>query len=211
MKISVILGGNGGALEVFKGDIEDSNLIIACDRGGDWLKHIGIIPDILIGDMDSITKETIDYFEEKRVKIIKFDRHKDFTDAYLAFKHAFNEYKRSDINVYAYTGGRGDHYLSALIDAEKFIDKKRNIRFIDEGSEIHVTANSIELQGNIGDLVSVFSFSGAETSECSGLLYNVSNMKFSCGMTRGVSNELTENKAYITIKKGKLIIFHYVN
>ncbi|NIA23874.1 MAG: thiamine diphosphokinase [Proteobacteria bacterium] len=210
-KVSVILGGDGSSLFTYKRGIENSDLIIACDRGGEYLKNINVMPDVVIGDMDSISKETLDYFEINDVKIVRFDKHKDFTDAYLAFDYVAKNLDNYTISVYAFSGGRGDHFISALIDAEKFTGIDRKINFIGGGETIRSVAENTIIRGDVGDIISIFSFSGAYTAECRGLMYDISNTEIPCGMTRGISNELTEKEAYITIKKGKLTIFHHVN
>ena len=210
-RVSLVLGGEDSSLPVYKKEIEKSDLIIACDIGGEYLKKIDVVPDVVIGDMDSISGETLDYFERKDIKIVKFNKHKDFTDAYLAFEYISKNLKAYIVDVYAFSGGREDHFVSVLIDAEKFAGRNREIRFISSGKTFFSIAEDTVIRGNVGDIISIFSFSGAYTAECKGLMYNISNMEIHCGMTRGISNELTEKEAYITIKKGKLTIFHYMN
>lgn len=210
-KIAVILGGDGSYLREFKEEIKNSDFIIACDRGGDYLRKIDILPRTLIGDMDSIEERTIQYFVKNGVKLLRYDPQKDFTDAYLSFRYVSEKYDNYEINVYAFSGGREDHLISVLMDAEKFTGVKRIVKFVGNGCNIYSTASDMVLHGKVGDTVSVFSFAGAHTSYCNGLMYDISDMEFNCGMTKGISNELTESEAYINIKEGKLTIFHYIN
>ena len=73
----------------------DANCIIACDRGYEHVKRMGLTPDIIIGDYDSMSLESIEADLKARglteVKILRFPSHKDDSDTMLAVKHALSE------------------------------------------------------------------------------------------------------------------------
>ena len=54
MIAAIFSGGSYRDLEFYRGLIKDADLIIAADSGGEALLLLGVAPDILVGDMDSI-------------------------------------------------------------------------------------------------------------------------------------------------------------
>lgn len=119
-------------------------LIMASDRGSLFLLELGIVPDVALGDYDSLS-----YIErqkvEKEVKDMRYSNPiKDFTDSEMLFYAAFIDYKVDDLTVYGATGGRLDHFfvnMYAILKAPfnrfkeqiKFIDKQNIICFFGNG------------------------------------------------------------------------------
>ncbi|MCD6363111.1 MAG: thiamine diphosphokinase, partial [Synergistetes bacterium] len=88
MKILIFTYGDYKNERLYKSLLEEADLIICADGGGNYLYAWGIKPDILIGDMDSISAEALLYFEGAGVKIVRFPRDKDYTDSHLALLEA---------------------------------------------------------------------------------------------------------------------------
>ena len=91
-KIIIISDGNFGDPIFFKKKIAEIGeaLIIACDGGVRHLQKLGIKPDVIIGDMDSIEPAQLASYSAQGVKIIKYPANKDFTDTELALDYALN-------------------------------------------------------------------------------------------------------------------------
>ena len=88
MKHVLIVGsGEDFKLEKVKSIALQSQLIIAGDGGANVLFKIGICPDILIGDMDSISSQVLDGIS-KKCEIFKYPQEKDFSDLQLCIKKA---------------------------------------------------------------------------------------------------------------------------
>ena len=68
-----------------KSAAENADVIIAADGGGLYLYGAGIIPDLLVGDFDSIPPAVLDYFQRSKAGYHqKLPGKKDFTDTELA-------------------------------------------------------------------------------------------------------------------------------
>ena len=99
--------------------IKDSDIIIACDGALETCRNSDISVDIVIGDMDSISNEALEYAKSAGVKIVKL-ADQNSNDLSKAINHA-NSLAATDITIVNVYGGRSDHqfanYLS-LIEAE---------------------------------------------------------------------------------------------
>ncbi|APT14555.1 thiamine diphosphokinase [Lactobacillus jensenii] len=109
----------GGPLELipegfFEEQKNNNQLLLGVDRGSLFLVEKGLIPDLAIGDFDSLKKEELVKIE-KVVKDIRYSNPvKDLTDSELMIKSAFENYHLTSLEVYGATGGRLDHFLVNL-------------------------------------------------------------------------------------------------
>lgn len=202
-KALISLGGNYSGEKILKAEAVDSSIVIAADSGYLHLINSGIIPDILIGDMDSIGNIDI----HKKVKIIKYPEDKNFSDSELAVKYAIENKINNIVLVNSLSINRPDHLFSnfsllAAYPMTKIVEKNLNIFSIKGPIEFVINAE-------INNLLSLFSF----TDHCEGLTikgvkYQVQNYILSYG-SRGLSNIVTSKKVSISLKKGNLLIFRY--
>ena len=83
------------------------------DRGADWCRRSNLAPDMLIGDLDSISTDTADWAREHSVQMKKYPPEKDFTDTQLAIDMA-KEGEKAFILLTGCFGGRMDHLYSTI-------------------------------------------------------------------------------------------------
>ena len=183
-------------------ELYEDDLLIAVDGGFDALMKAGYVPDVLVGDLDSVKMQI-----PESVKVIKYNKEKDETDMFLAYRiGARCEY--TDFVILGGTGGRLDHTyanLSILLYAK---DRGHNITMIDEKSMIICIKNeSVRLTGNLGAYLSVFAIGGnASGVSIKGAKYEVENVDLSPAFPLGVSNEFTNTEALISVEEGALLI-----
>lgn len=87
---------------------------VGADRGSLYLLEQGIIPDIAIGDFDSINKKEQRLLKDNIADFKKFPPEKDDTDSELCLLAAREKYNAQEYYVYGATGGRIDHFLVNL-------------------------------------------------------------------------------------------------
>lgn len=180
----------------------DDDLIIAADGGYDNLVRHGYTPDILIGDLDSIKSKI-----PEGMRTIRYPKEKDETDMFLAYE-AGVKFDYTDFVMLGATGGRLDHTyanLSLLLYAK---EQGHNVTVIDENCMILCIKNeAISLSGNEGASLSVFAFgSKANGVTIKNTKYEVEDATLSPSFPLGVSNEFTQEPAYISVIDGALII-----
>lgn len=188
------------------------DLIIAADGGYRHCQMLEILPDCLIGDLDSTPKKVIHTWENKGVKIIRHPEQKDETDLELALLFAQTRGARTII-VYGAAGGRLDMTLGNLLLLAHpkltaqltLICSSQEVRGLKPGE-------TLELSGNPGDTVSLIALlpdtSGITTR---GLEYALDGGSLELGITRGISNLMNSKQAQISLKNGFLAVIHTRN
>ena len=179
------------------------DLVIAADGGFDTLAKLGIKPNILIGDMDSIG----DKAERSGIGFIRHPVEKDETDSYLAYREGLRLGYR-DFRLYGGVGGRPDHTFanySLLLGAK---NDGCNITLIDKNFEIFVIKNEeVTLIGKEGATFSVFAFGGdAEGVTVAGAKYTCTDALLSESFPLGVSNSFLRGDVRISVTRGALLI-----
>ncbi|MDF7638739.1 thiamine diphosphokinase [Lactobacillus sp. ESL0791] len=122
----------------------NGELLIGVDRGCLLLEEMGLIPDLAVGDFDSLRNTELAQVE-KQIPDIRYSLpEKDFTDSELMVRYAFKEYRVETLTLYGATGGRLDHLLINLllaVDPEvrpyaerlRIIDQQNFLTFYDAG------------------------------------------------------------------------------
>lgn len=175
--------------------ITPEQFIIAVDGGLDHLSKYGLQPDILIGDLDSISDQQ--YQGSKLV----FDSIKDDTDFVCALKYANENYPNAEINVFGFASlNRIDHVLANL----SVINQQ--MTFISANQEIMLITENTTL---IADQYKYYSFFGLESVNqfsLSGFKYPLTNYSLKPFDPLCVSNELVANSGTIELSNGRVIL-----
>ena len=155
MRCVIVTGGPlpDEASDVIKGFASDPDTrLIACDSGCDYLSGISIVPSIVIGDMDSITKAGLDFIKANSIPVEKYPVEKDWTDTEIALKKTGRD---DEVILVCPLSGRIDHVIANLGLA---------VQYRSEGRDITVTdgiTTCRPLTGEDSAELSVISFNGA--------------------------------------------------
>lgn len=182
----------------------NSFLIIAADGASNFLFKFKIIPDYIIGDLDSVSKKALSYLKKNGtiIKKISEQQHNDFEKCLIfALKNGFNNFR-----IIGYNGKRCDHLLNNFSILKKY-DKKCNIKFLDDIFEIYFLERIKTLAYKKGELISLTAFPKATGIVTSGLKYNLKNENLEFGVREGALNEATLSIIKIKYRKGSLLIF----
>jgi len=200
-KIAIIANGYVRNLDFHRSLLKDADIIICADGGADNAKKIGVIPNYIIGDLDSVSKSSIEFFNNKS-KIIK-DNNQDKTDLEHALFLA-ETFNPSEILIMGAIGDRIDHTLANIMCLDKIkTDIKAEI--IDNKNSIQLVKNRIEIKGKKDDIISVVPITDVDNLSYTGLKWNVKNLDTDIGWF-GISNKVTDGKAVIDFSKGKILI-----
>ena len=187
------------------------SFIIAADGGLHHIREMGLIPQALIGDLDSISEQDYRWAESNDVQILRYPTDKDETDLELALDFALKR-KPEKIWVAGATGGRIDQSLGNIFILGRPDLANIDIRLEDGLEEIFLIREYKEVHGKAGDIVSLLPHSiPAEGVYTSGLEYSLSGETLYVGKTRGISNVMKNNLATICINDGVLLCIHTRN
>ncbi|MGL4791383.1 MAG: thiamine diphosphokinase [Anaerotignaceae bacterium] len=186
--------------------IKDS-LIICCDSGVEHAYKLGLTPTTIVGDLDSATDETLEYFRAKDVKIIKYPTHKDETDTQLGLEEAINK-GATHITIIGGIGNRLDHTLANCQLLLQLVKKGITAEIVNENNYITLIKDKVTLKGAVGDLVSTLPLSMAVSGiTTKGLEYPLNNATLLMeGSLIAVSNVMVEEIAEISISDGFLYV-----
>jgi thiamine pyrophosphokinase len=187
----------------------DSDLVICADGGGDAALAAGIVPALILGDMDSLSSTGRSRLEAAGVESIVHPVDKVKTDLELALDRALM-FQPSRITIAGGLGGeRLDHTLGNVLLLALPALQDIDTRLVDASGEVFLVWNARDLYGTPGDYVSLLPLTlTVEGIVTTGLRFPLAGESLSRGSTRGVSNELLDMSARITIGSGCLLVRH---
>ena len=208
MKGILVGSGNYFSKERFFDEIKDSDILIAIDGGMEWFSKLNINPNILIGDLDSISKKTLEELKSNKSLIIKkHSKEKDSTDMELGIDYLISN-NCKEIIIFGGTGTRLDHTLANIFLLDKLNKKNIKGKIIDKNNTILIIDNNYEMKKELGKYISIIPITElGSTISLEGFKYDLNNYSLKFGSTMGVSNEIVDEKAYINVVKGKVVLF----
>ena len=206
-EVTLILAGGNLSLPFLENVIKEyaGATIIAADRGLEACMKLQIEPDYVIGDFDSLDEQVKDAFLADRRNVTKLNPIKDDTDTEYAIRLAISEGARSIVML----GTRLDHVLGNIAILGQGFVQDRHIFLLDEHNRIRLIQKEcrIKKEEQYGKYVSVVSFCGvARGVSESGVFYPLDHVDLQPFTSLGISNEIVDEEAVITVEDGTLIV-----
>jgi thiamine pyrophosphokinase len=187
--------------------IRERDLIVAADGGTHHCLELGLTPDIIIGDFDSLEEEILTRLEKQGVEIIRHPTQKDHNDLELALRLVL-ERGFDEALVLAALGSRWDQTLAnVLLPATASLDGLR-VHVVDGPQEILLlkAGNKLQIAGATGDTLSLIPLGGdAQGITTQGLEYPLNKGTLKFGSSRGISNVMLDSEASISLDQGLLL------
>lgn len=207
-RILIFANGELPDLDKARALLRLDDYILCADGGTRHALALGIQPNLVIGDMDSIEKEQLQKLQDTGVEIELFPRDKNETDLELAINKAI-ELNPEEIVIVAALGGRTDQSIANISLLSNTQYAARSIRLDDGVEEILLCRDQVQIHGRSGDIVSLIPWGGpANRVQTENLKWQLNNETLYPDRTRGISNELTSAAASIRIESGLLIVVH---
>ena len=204
---------SGGTIEDFFADRwfeeEKPDAVIAADAGMEYLYRSHRVPDVIVGDFDSVGTEALAYFKTlPGVTIQKLIPEKDDTDTESAIRLAIRR-GAERITLLGATGTRLDHVLGNIellgIGLKAGIpiqicDAHNRIRMIDRGT-------TLARKEQFGTYVSLIPYTECvEHLTLKGFKYPLTDACLRGFCSLGVSNEIVADTAEISFESGILLV-----
>ena len=208
MRIIIFANGNLPNLEKARSLIHTDDFILCADGGTRHAFALGLTPNVIVGDMDSVTEKERRKMKELDVEIIQHPTDKNETDLELAINHALT-LNPDPILILAALGGRMDHTLANIALLSNLQLATFNIRLTDGVEELFFCRDQAKVEGRSGDIVSLIPWQGEVTGVFTeNLRWHLHHETLYPEKTRGISNEMTADVATVSIKSGLLLITH---
>lgn len=183
--------------------ISSEDLVIAADAGLKNCEKFGLVPDITVGDFDSLG------YVPDVSNVVKLPVEKDITDMYKA---AFTALEKGydEIFIFGGVGGRPDHTYANIAMLADLTDRGCRACMISDDYVITaVKDTSISFARNMKGTISVFSFTDESLGVYEkGLKYTLDNARLTNKFPLGVSNSFIGEDAQISVENGTLIIMY---
>ena len=190
--------------------VREDDLIIAADGGAHHCLDLNLKPDIVIGDMDSISPTLLENLKNQETNIFVYPVDKDQTDLELALDYALRSGVK-EVLFFGVLGGRLDLSLANLFLLSRDEWKSLTLVVIDEPDTAYLMRDGSirSIFGNPGDTVSLIPLSETVTEvSTQGLRWQLNKVDLTQGNTLSVSNELIKTSAKVQIGKGKMLLIH---
>ncbi len=211
MKILIFTNGENKLTREELEEILPVDKIICADGGTRLALNMNLFPDIIVGDMDSISNDILEKIKGEKIEWRIYPKEKDETDLELAVREAL-KYNPKIIYFIGLLGRRIDHTLSNLFFLERVKEKGIEVLILDEKIRITLMLGVEEkiFGGKEGEIISLLPLSEkVEGITLEGLKYPLNNGILYRSLTRGISNEFISKKAKIKISSGTLLIVHF--
>ena len=189
----------------------DAPIIVCADGGAIHARELGLTPQFIIGDFDSLAADDVAAFESAGARIMRYPAEKNETDLELALEYC-REIGASKVTILGGLGGRIDQTLANILlltlpdlrDMRiSMVDGAQTMRLLRPGRQ--------EIKGAAGDTVSLIPLQGAATGITTrGLKYALSGESLPPGPARGISNVMLADKAEVTLEGGLLLLVHTI-
>ena len=203
----LVAGGELSNNKIFKKYISKSDFSVAVDSGGDIFYKNNILPNLLVGDLDSIDKKSLTYFKDNKIKIEKYPCEKDLTDLEIGLNSLINN-GCDKIYALGTIGSRIDHSLANIMILKKMYDlnykcykisDKNRVQYIESKKEIIINKEYENIS------IVPLSENGINVS-LEGFYYKITDYEMELGSTTGISNYLLNNEGSIKLNRGRALI-----
>lgn len=187
---------------ISKDTLKDYSVLIGVDRGAYALLNKGMVPDVAIGDFDSVSEAEMEEIRTKIANVRQYPSDKDQTDLELALMYAFS-LDPAEIALFGVTGGRLDHSLAALHLLETMHEHNVLGSIFDAQNRVTLVSGKYQIvKQNQFRYLSILPLSAEIIISIVGCQYPLDHRMMKKGTTLGVSNVITSEVAEITIHQG---------
>ena len=188
---------------------EETEFIIAVDKGLEFLYRHEIRPDYIVGDFDSVSHELVDYYREKmNVPVREFNPVKDASDTEIALRLCLG-LNRKQIWILGGTGNRIDHLWANVQCLQIALQAGVDARIVDSHNQIRLLDSDITLKKSeaFGPYFSLFPLEmPVDELSIRGAKYPLQNHFLKPSDSLCVSNEFAEDEVTISFVYGKVIL-----
>ena len=201
--VVLICGGPAPDEEAIK-YIPIPSTLIAVDSGLDHARSLQLKPDLLIGDLDSISTSGLQWASQQEIKVKEFPSDKDKSDFELALDYARGVSNR--LLAIGSDSGRVDQLFGMIASLASAAPHFESCHALIGKTSCTFTSSGANIYRKNGAIVSVFAMGGiAEGVSLQGFRWELSEATLLPGSSLGLSNELFEDIGKISVDKGTLV------
>ena len=204
----IFANGEIGDLERVRSLIRPTDIILCADGGSHHALALGLTPNLIIGDLDSIQGDDLAAIQSAGIPVRQHSHDKDETDLELTLHYAVEQHP-SSIVIIAALGRRLDHAIGNIAMLTDPDLASLDVRLDDGLEEVLFCRQQSIIEGRVGDLVSLIAWGGAAQGvHTTGLKWPLQAEVLYADKTRGISNEMLDATAGVSLTSGLLLVIH---
>lgn len=210
MEALILAGGSPVKPALLKKLCRRADRVICADSGAEAARKSGLSPNAVVGDLDSVSEETLHFFRLNGIEIIEISE-QESTDLEKAVNLAL-KWGASDITITGITGQRSDHFLHALGLLIKYREAA-SMRIVDDSDVIRLLWEPVECECAPGERISLLPW-GTRTVErvtTIGLEFPLRGENMTAGGLESISNRTTGDRFRIDFDSGMLLMIRPVS
>lgn len=200
---AVLVAGGTIDEEKLQETLKDRIYVAAADSGADTLKKLSLKPDLLIGDFDSISQDTLVAYKQGGLECLSFSPEKDASDSELALS-ILKDRGYDEIEFFGALGGRWDHSLSNLFLIYRLFQEGVRV-YLRGDCDVRVLTQTNVIEKS-SRYFSLFRISPENTViSIRGAKYNIDREELPWASSLGLSNEWKDDVVEITVHEGAVL------
>ena len=189
-----------GECSISRDQLEKYDFIVGVDSGTDYLYKLFLIPNLIIGDLDSINSKTLDRAKKDKAEIINYEVDKDKTDFELTLDYLkINNGK--NITIIGGESGEVDHLFGNLLSISAF-HKKEHIEWKQSSQNI-IFPNTELIKTESGKVFSLIPLSSLNGVSINGARWNIKNENIQYGSSKTLRNITNSDVLKVRVDSGK--------
>ena len=201
MKCVLLCNGELPDNEKFWKQVKEADLFICADGGANSAKKLGIEPDVIIGDYDSVLQSTLDAFSNSKLVKIEEQNSTDFEKAldYLLKQNA------THVDIWGASGHRIDHTMGNLSSLVRY-SRQFKAYFHSNNSTTFLLPYDFEKKFKLGQTISLLPVPKADFIVTKGLKWELNSETLELGKRVGTLNKVSEELVKIYYQSGNLFL-----
>lgn len=186
-------------------ELSANRCLIALDGACRFLRQLEIIPDIILGDMDSADPDILEYFKGRGSEIVVTpDQNFSDLEKGIMYCHAHGG---QSITVFNACFGRMDHFIGNIFFLKKYHKPGCPIKmFTDSFCILLLSDESIVLNASLGAKCGLFGLPYCVVS-VDGVKYPLNEKPLILGMVESVANEFISEKICCDVRGNCLVMY----
>ena len=203
-EVILIAGGRKPSVDWFN-EVKMARSIYCIDHGIDFCREVNVMPELLIGDFDSAMSESVQWAQDKGIKIECHPVDKDLTDTQLTLNRINNNSFAIITGVF---GGRLDHLFSTLFTCASsqikscLADERETVLFVSAGESASI---EFKIKPLALSLLPISETCRGVTID--GVHWSLNSADLTQSIPSAVSNRVESKTVNISIKEGKLAVY----
>lgn len=202
--VHVFVGGDPVSRERIAG-LAPFDLVVAADSGAELAAEAGVTVDVLVGDLDSISRETLERVFDDETVIESHLPGKDATDLELAMEVALRS-APTEIVFVGGGGGRLDHLLGNVAVIAAPVARDASVSWVTERETAYVVRGRKSIRASTGTTFSLVPIGGdAHGVHLRNARWELRNASLHAHRSTGISNVAAAGEIEIEVGRGVLL------